>query len=135
MAFTTAQLAAIRQALGLPSVYLFLDPALEGVMQVVGNDADASALVVTALAGIQNVLAQIANVALVSTGVKAMGNSEVELYEHNQQLEGLRKIGRMYCGQISNIMGVRVANDMFGSSGYSGHGWAKGQQTNLAGMS
>jgi hypothetical protein len=135
MAFTTTQAAQIRLYLGYPSVWRYQDPALEGVLITVGSDVDASALVVGILANIVAVLAQIQNVALVSAGVKVLDKGDVELDVNNAQTKGCKDIGRMWVGQLSDLFGVPVANDIFGSAGYSGNGWARGNsRPTIAGL-
>jgi len=134
MAFTTAQLAQIRTYLGYPSVYLFQDPALEGVMVAVGNDVDASALVVSYLANVTAVLADIQSMGLLNAGVRSLDKGDVELDVNNAQITGKKEVGRMWVGMLSGLFSVPIWTDIFAGRGYQGHAWAKNQRTRLAGM-
>jgi hypothetical protein len=137
MAFTSPEATKIRRYLGYPSVFKYEDPRLEGVIVTVGQDADAVAEVQQTLADVDAVRAQLRSVALVSTGVKSLDKGDVELYADNQQSEGLRALGRTFCAQLSEIFGVPLANDFFGTKGYRDDAWmgaGRGTFTGLAGM-
>lgn len=133
MAFTTAQLAQIRSYLGYPSVWLFLDPRLEGTMQVVGNDPDASGITVTILGNLAAIDAALMGTAVPSAGVHALSGADVELFEGKQKQE-LCDHGRMWCSRLSSLFGVPLAGDVYGRGGSGGFGWAKGQRSTLAGL-
>ncbi|MCU1422746.1 MAG: hypothetical protein JWN36_2397 [Microbacteriaceae bacterium] len=134
MAFTTPQLALFRSYLGLPSVWQFQDPVLEGVMTSVGNDPDASALALSYAANVTTVLNDIQSTALPLAGFQSADKGDAVLGANNAQTEGKKEIGRMWVGMLSSLFGVEVRGDIFGGRGYQGHGWARNQRSSLAGM-
>jgi len=134
MAFTTAQAMQIRTYCGYSSLYLYLNPRLEGAITTVGNDVDGSALALGYVANVLAVLNDIQAMALPSAGVKSLDKGDVELYDKHAQIEGKKMIGRMWVGLLSALFGVPVAADIFDGRGYRGDGWAKGQVGRLSGM-
>jgi hypothetical protein len=135
MAFSSAQETQIRAYLGYPQVYRYANPRLESAIAVVGDDVDATNLAVSIMASIANVDAQIASVGLPSAGLSRLDKGDVELHPDNAQLGGMRETGRMYCGRLSDLFGVPVANDYFGNNGYSGDDWrAENARPTLTGL-
>ena len=123
MAFTEAQKLKIRVYLGIPSIYRYRDPRLEGAITVVGNDADASAEVVSILAKLATVETDIDS-AMTTAGLKRA--DEVEWYAGkggtagNAVVEAQAAKGRRWCSRLSQILGTPIVNDAFGTQGYGG---------------
>jgi hypothetical protein len=135
MAFTSAEATQIRHFLGYPQVYRQSNPRLESAILVVGNDPDATVLVQGLLAKIEAVRTEIQGTALASAGLKALDKGDVELYPDNQQTRGMKAIGRTHVAELSVIMGVPIANDIFGTVGYQGDAWkAQNARPTLTGL-
>ncbi len=128
MAFTSAQASAIRFVLGYPDLHRYRNTRLEAAIEVVGNDADASARVIALLTEIATINGStyFANL-LGMAGLKKA--DEVEWYPWTQggasaPTAAAVHRGRMLCAQVSIIFGVPIANDIFSTAGYtSGDGW------------
>lgn len=135
MAFTSAEATKIRHYLGYPQVYRQSNPRLESAIVVVGGDADAVTLVQGILVSVEAALAAINGKGLDSAGVKALDKGDVELYQGGA-IRDPKEVGRTAVAQLSTTFGVPIANDVFGTGGYSGDAW-KGQnaRTSLAGLS
>lgn len=124
MAFTSAEKAKIRYYLGYPGLtFRYENPRLESAISVVEGDADVLTIVQGLLTSIEGVFTKIQEVALIGAGVKALDKGDVELYQDNQQTLGMKNIGRTYVNQLSITMGVVIANDVFGTSGYGMETW------------
>lgn len=119
MAFMDAQKAQIRRYLGFPDVFRYANTRLESAMDVVGGRAEVQAQVETDLAAIAAVESKLTE-ALTSAGIKKV--DEVEFFEAGQR-KALRDEGRRMCGRLSITMGVPLAADAFGDTGYTGDSW------------
>ena len=133
-AFTSAEATSIRHYLGYPQVYRYQDPRLESAIVQVGGDVDAAALVRLLLTSIDGVFVKVGTSALAGAGVKSLDKGDVELYQ-GQQLEGMREVGRTFCGRLSSLFGVPILADVFGGGGYTGDQWKLGAgNSSLAGL-
>lgn len=134
MAFTSAQLAQIRWYLGYPDVYIYANPRLESAMVQVGNDADASAIVLGLLTLISADLAAMSGFALTMAGVQSLDKGDAAMFQ-GQSIKDIGRIGRMHCGQLSQRFGAPKGNDIFSEQGYSGDWWrAENGRPTLAGL-
>ncbi len=122
MALTTTQKAQIRQYLGYPDLWRYKHTRLEGVLD--GQlDADAEALIVTALANIATVEAKILSSTLNTSGIRKV--DEIEFFKNSASIE-VMKLGRMYVGRISITLGIPIYSDIFGTQGYLGDQYSAG---------
>ncbi len=122
MAFTEAQRIKIRKYLGIPHVNQYLDPRLEGRMDLVGANAAAQAEAETILAAIIAAETKMVS-SLDDAGLKRA--DEVEWYPGKNGagtagLDAAKNEARLYCSQLSNFFGVPIVNDAFGTGGYGG---------------
>lgn len=124
MAFTGAQKAKIRFYLGYPQVYLFANPRLEGALDVIGANVDQSALVVGILAQLDAQNGQFVGSAA-SAGIRTLDKDDVGFFDGNSVILGNAVMGRTLCNQLSITCGVPIANDIYGTHGYSGDGWRR----------
>lgn len=125
MAFTDTQKAKIRHGLGYPQVYRQANPRLEGALDVVGADPEASAIVVDLLAKIDQATGDFGNSAK-SAGLRTLDKDDVGFYDNNSVMTGNADLGRVWTARLSIVMGVPIANDIFGRRGYGGDVWAVG---------
>lgn len=134
MAFTLTQKAKIRHGLGYPQVYREANPRLEGALDVVGADAEASAIVVDLLAKIDAAIVDFANSAK-SAGIRTLDKDDVGFFDKNSVMSGNADLGRVWTARLSIIMGVPIANDIFGRRGYGGDAWSiNNAHTSLMGI-
>ena len=117
MAFTTTQAAQIRQFLGYSSLFRYLNTRLESAIEIAGADASSKTLVETALTNLASIDTQITTLGLSTAGVKKV--DEVEFFERGKVAE-LQRLGRMWVGRISMVLGVPPYGDVFGADGYPG---------------
>lgn len=125
MAFTLAQAQAIRQYLGYPTLFRYRNTRLESAITVTGDDAEASAaavVILTALATTQTDF----DSAFTSAGLKRA--DEVEWYQGaggkgTAELDAQRARGRMYCSRLSQLLGVPLWGDYWGTLGFAGDGF------------
>lgn len=124
MAFTTAEASAIRFALGYPDLWRYLNTRLEAAIEIIGNDADASARVRLQLAELAtlNGSSYFQNL-LLSAGLKKA--DEVEWYPGMKSgasapMAGVMERGRMLCAQLSITFGVPINADIFDTQGFPG---------------
>lgn len=134
MAFTDTQKAKVRHGLGYPQVYRQANPRLEGALEVVGADPEASAIVVDILTKIDAATSSFAQSAQ-SAGLRTLDKDDVGFYDNNSVMTGNADLGRVWTARLSIVMGVPIANDIFGRRGYSGDVWAIGNaHTSLMGI-
>jgi hypothetical protein len=122
MAFTDAQKVKIRVYLGVPSINRFRDPRLEGALDVVGADPEAAAEVLAILAKLATVETALDD-ATSTAGLKRA--DEVEWYPGKGQtgsaaIDAQRNVGRRWCSRLSQLLGVPIVNDAFGTLGHGG---------------
>ena len=123
MAFSEAQRVKIRFYLGYPDLYRYRDHRLESAIDVVGGRPETQALVETVLDAIADVETSVGS-SLSTAGLKRA--EDVEWYQAGtagSQIEGKRAEGRAHCSRLSIILGVTLAGDAFGRSGYEGDSW------------
>lgn len=134
MAFTATQQVKIRRGLGYPQTYFQANPRLEGAIEVVGADPEASAIVVDLLAKIDAAREDVAQSAQ-SAGIRTLDKDDVGFYDKNSVTTGKANIGRYWTNELSIMLGVPIANDIFAPGrGYSGDAWAIGNaHTSLMG--
>ncbi len=123
MAFTSEEAVKIRHYLGYPYIYQFANPRLESAIELVGANPDMVTLIQGLLASIDDVFAKLGSIGLLGAGIKALDKGDVELYQDNQQIKGMKDIGRMFVNRLSDAMGVVIANDIFGTLGYGAETW------------
>jgi hypothetical protein len=129
MAFTTPQETQIRKWLGFPALFRFRDVRLESAITIVGGDVDASAEVVTVLGALAVLDADIIS-SVSMAGIKQA--DEVQFFEGKSKTgtaltDAQQRQGRMLCSRLSTLFGVPLANDAFGTKGYSGDWWMGAQ--------
>lgn len=124
MAFTSAQKAKIRFYLGYPQVYLFANPRLESALDVIGANVDQSALVVALLAKLDAQNEEFIDAAG-AAGLRTLDKDDVGFFDGNSVILGNASVGRTLCNQLSITCGVPIANDIYGTHGYSGDGWRR----------
>lgn len=132
MAFTNAQKVQIRKWLGYPSIFRYKDVRLESAIEVVGDDPDAQAEVEAVLArlatGDDSVESQLDD-ALGTAGLKRA--EDVEWYQAGSetsagangataQQAALEHGGRILCSRLSQLFGVPLYGDAYGTKGYPG---------------
>lgn len=123
MAFTSEEAVKIRHYLGYPYMFQFVNPRLEDAIVKVGENPEMVTLIQGLLTSIDNVFTKLESVGLLGAGVKSLDKGDVELYQDNQQIQGMKDIGRMYVNRLSDAMGVIIANDIFGTRGYGPETW------------
>lgn len=122
MAFTSAAAVQVRKYLGYPQLNRYKDVRLENAISIIGDDADASAEVTSVLATLVIIEASLAN-AQTTAGLKRA--EEVEWYQAtgnsgSAEIEGKRSEGRRFCSRLSQLFGVPLWGDAFGTAGYPG---------------
>ncbi len=152
MAFSDAEQVQIRFFMGYPFPFQQLNPRLEGALSLVGANATAKAIVVALLAklvtfyGIDpsnpNGPAAI-DQAIAQAGVKRVesvddvvefgttGNGQGGA-SSSAMLNSQNDAARQLVGALSSMMGVEIANDIFGKRGHTNDVWAsRGSQMSL----
>lgn len=132
MAFTEAQKVQIRKWLGYPSIFRYKDVRLESAITVVGDDPDAQAEAESILArlsgGATSVDSQLDD-ALGTAGLKRA--EDIEWYQPGSgssaassgataQQASLEHAGRLLCSRLSQLFGVPLYGDAYGTRGYPG---------------
>lgn len=129
MAFSDTQKAKIRRYLGYPDIYRDHDPRLESALDVVGGRAEVQALIEADLAALEALETKL-------TSTQSYGGvrraDDIEFFP-GEQIASLRTEGRRFVGRMSITLGVPIASDVFGSTGYGGDGWM-GIATQYGGM-
>lgn len=128
MSLTLSQRSSIRLYLGYPDVYRYKDTRLESVFESISDEAEA--LIVSALASITTVEAQIAAVQA-AAGLKRV--DDIWFQDGQSMLNGLRRQGRQYVSRISITLGVTVYSDVFGVAGYLGDAYSGAPQSGRGG--
>lgn len=143
MAFSETQKVQIRFFLGYPFAYQYLNPRLESAMVLVGANAPAQAIVEGLLAKLVTFYgidpgnpggpAQI-DKAVSQAGVKRVESVDdvVEFgttsgtggASSSAILNAQNEAARQLVGALSSMMGIEIANDVFGRRGYTGDSWA-----------
>lgn len=115
MAFTDAQVFQIRHYLGFPSVgvdrYM-----LTSLIETVGEDAQASAEVVSLLTSIAARLTELASSDTIATaGIKSVDKGDV-VFQDGADAQGsaIRAAGRQLVWRLSSIFAVEPQRDIFG---------------------
>lgn len=143
MAFSETQKVQIRFFLGYPFPFQELNPRLEGAIQLVGANAPAQAIVEGILAKLVTFYGLDPNnpgaPATIDTVVGQAGVKRVESVDDVVEfgttsgtggasssaiLNAQNDVARQLVGALSSMMGVEVANDVFGKLGYRNDGWA-----------
>lgn len=122
MALTATQKAKARTYLGYSDQHRMHDPRLESVLIGLSNEAEAQ--VAEVLAALARVEASILDIALANGGLKRV--DEVEWYDASSARTERQKLGRMYVGRLSIILGCPIYSDVFGSNGYLGDSYLPG---------
>lgn len=151
MAFTDEQKTRLRFYLGYPHPYQYLNPRLESAFTVIGDSAPAQALVEQLLALIGVVFGnQAGDPAQVQKALQQAGIQEVEdnlsrvkfgdsgggvKSFSSAQLNSVADYGRILVGALSSFVGVPIASDVFGRSGYQGDPWMTAGQRSLRNFS
>ncbi len=123
MALTTAQQLKARLILGYSYFWRYANPRLDSAIAIVSNDVDMSAEAVVILTQIAAVDTQIASL-YGSAGIKKADEVEFFASSEGSVVTQQRKLGRQLCNRMSLLVGVPIANDYFGESGYGGDDWA-----------
>lgn len=139
MAFTDEEAAKIRFYLGYPTVYRETNFRLEGAIEIAGNDPPAKAIIQTLLLQLDKQYgsspggaAQIDQV-IQQAGLKVVESADdkVEYGETSKNAGGSSSaalnanidVARRLVSALSSYLGVPIANNVFGTAGYSGDGW------------
>lgn len=143
MAFSEEQKVQIRFFLGYPFAFQYLNPRLESAISLVGANAPAQAIVEGILAKLVTFYgidpgnpggpAQV-DKAVVQAGVKRVESVDdvVEFgttsgtggASSSAILNAQNDVARQLVSALSSMMGVEIANDVFGKRGYTGDNWA-----------
>lgn len=143
MAFTDEQKVQIRFFLGYPFAYQYLNPRLESAMTLVGANAPAQAIVEGLLAKLVKFYGidpgnpgGPANIdqAIGQAGVKSVESVD-DVIEFGTTsgsgggsssaiLNAQNDAARQLVSALSSMMGVEIANNVFGKNGYTGDNWA-----------
>lgn len=144
MAFSETQKVQIRFFLGYPFAFQYLNPRLESAITLVGANAPAQTIVEGLLSKLVTFYgidpgnpggpAQI-DKAIVQAGVKRVESVDdvVEFGTTGNDSGGAstsailntqNDAARQLVSALSSMMGVEIANDVFGKNGYSGDGWS-----------
>jgi hypothetical protein len=145
MAFTDEHKVQIRFFLGYPFAFQYLNPRLESAISLVGANAPAQAIVEGLLGKLVTFYgidpgnpggpAQI-DKAITQAGVKAVESVDdrVEFGTTGNATSGASSsailntqndAAKQLVGALSSMMGVEIANNVFGKSGYTGDNWAR----------
>lgn len=136
MAFTQEERVKIRLYLGFPDVFRDGNTRLENAMDVIGERPETKTRVQAILTEIDAILPQLSGSSssggvstVISGSLKRV--DEIEFYPTGSSESGsgsvqteVKKLGRMWCNQLSIVMGVPLANDIFSGRGYSGDWWS-----------
>lgn len=143
MAFTDPQKVQIRFFLGYPFPFQQLNPRLEGALSLVGGDATATSMVVAILAKLVTFYGidpgnpggpAAIDQAIAQAGVKSVksvddvvefgttGNGQGGA-SSSAILNTQNDAARQLVGALSSMMGVEVANNVFGKRGYENDMW------------
>ena len=152
MAFTDPQKVQIRFFLGYPFPFQQLNPRLEGALQLVGDNVTATTIVIELLAKLVTFYGiDPANPGAPSTidttigqaGIKSIKSvDDVVEYgmtgnasggaSNSAMLNTQNDAARQLVGALSIMMGVEVANNIFGTRGYVNDLWAtRGSQMSV----
>lgn len=144
MAFTDEQQVQIRFFLGYPFPFQQLNPRLEGALQLVGANTTAKDIVIAILAklvtfygidpanpggpaAIDQVIAQAGVKSVESVDDKiefgTTGNTQGGA-SGSAILNTQNDAARQLVGALSSMMGVEIANNIFGKNGYTNDNWA-----------
>ena len=143
MAFTDDQKVKVRFFLGYPFPFQQLNPRLEGALDLVGANVSATAMVVAMLAklvtfygidpsnpgapaAIDQVIAQagVKRVESVDDVVEfGMTGNASGGASNSAMLNTQNDAARQLVGALSIMMGVEIANDLFGKRGYDNNMW------------
>lgn len=122
MAFTLAQAQAIRQYLGYPTLFRYRNTRLEAAITLVGDDAEASAAVVVILADLAAVETAFSEAAS-DAGLARVDEVEWHPGSGGKATAGMdaqRTVGRMHCSRLSQLFGVPLWGDFWGTLGFAG---------------
>jgi hypothetical protein len=120
MSFTDTERAAIRAALGYPQLFKQEFYRLESAMDLVGSNPEQLTLAQTYLDQITTIETGLTS-ALATSGMKKA--EDIEWYDGQARITGLRKEGRRLTARLSNLLGVEKLSDAFGEGGYQGDAW------------
>lgn len=139
MAFTAEQRSSIRFFLGYPDVFLFTNSRLENAMDLVGTRPEAQARVELLLSHLDKVYgAQTGDPAQIDGAAQRAGIKSVESADDKIEfgdsggskggssssvLNTSKDFGRQCAAALSSYLGVELANDVFGTTGYRGDVW------------
>jgi len=142
MAFTNAQKVQIRFYLGYPFPFQQLNPRLEGAIELVGADASATSMVNDMLVRLMKVYgldpANPGSVGQVDQVVQQAGVKSVESADDkiefgttasgggassSAMLATQVELAKRLVSALSTMMGVEIANDVFGTKGYNNDMW------------
>jgi len=145
MAFTDAQQVQIRFFLGYPFPFQQLNPRLEGAIQLVGANATAKTIVEGLLSKLVTFYgidpgnpggpAQI-DKAIAQAGVRRVESvddvvdygttgNEGASASSSAMLSTQNEAAMQLVGALSSMMGVEIANNVFGKTGYVNDLWAR----------
>lgn len=125
MALTVEQFAKSRQYLGYPAVFKFANPRLESALQLVSADPQASVLAAEYIAAIDDAITAF-DAAISTAGLRTLDKDDVGFFESNSAISGAAAQGRARVTRLSILLGVPVANDIFGGGGYLNDKWRAG---------
>ena len=111
MAFSAVDTVRIFDRMGTPRRFLSLDTALLQAVNAIGDDAEASALVVSLLDECDRV-DRLLKGAQGNQGLKQVKGTKV-VFRGPAQVVILRSEGRRYAGRIAKILGVKPRGDSF----------------------
>lgn len=143
MAFSETQKVQIRFFLGYPFAFQYLNPRLESAISLVGANAPAQTIVEGILTKLVTFYgidpgnpggpAQV-DKAVVQAGVKRVESVDDVVdfgttsgtggASSSAILNAQNDVARQLVSALSSMMGVEIANDVFGKRGYSGDNWA-----------
>lgn len=139
MSFTDAQKTDIRFFLGYPSILYQFNHRLENAMNVAGDQPSVQAKVEVLLSKLNTIFGtDPLNPSQIDQVFKSLGLEEIEDRDTrlkfgnsstnagqftNSKLNSLADYGRMTANALSILIGVGIANNIFGKSGYQGDSW------------
>lgn len=111
-----AEKQAIRLYLGYPNEFRYANTRLEGILNVVDDEAlDQVRSLLTQIVAVDEL---ITTIGITNVGLKQV--DEIHFFDGVTQINQQRKAGRILIGRLSIILGVPPYSDYYGTGGYLG---------------
>jgi hypothetical protein len=116
MSLQLAEKQLLRLYLGFPNEFRYANTRLEGILNIV--DDEAVNQIRDLMAQVKAVDLLITTIGITNVGIKQV--DEIHFFDGVTQINQQRKAGRILIGRISIILGVPPYSDYYSTTGYLG---------------